>query len=644
MNRLTTGPAREAVDLSELLKVRDKGTIVTDDRRRRPLWFDGRFLDAKALNAEQNYFLARHNDFGKVAGFGVITGLGVSSHATKARTITIEAGHGLTPSGDLVVLPNALTVNLADIAEIQRLDASFGLANKAKGSAFNRTGLYIVGLRRVEYTGYPIAAYPTEIDGSRSVHDGSVIEATAVSLVPYPFDATGMELVEQRQRVAREIFFEESSKGQPQNMLPLAMLALDHGVIRWLDVFMVRREIGLRERKVWGLGLSSRPLRLAHLRQYDTHLRELQASLGAKARIIASERFSVLPPAGPMPISGINPSDFTHSFFPAEMDVELSLIPEDELEALIEEAILLPPLDLSLTGETQEATSVLVVLPVARNRFRRLAQSLSSLHRTLPAAQPGMLAKRKPITALNQLLLRRSLTPVLPAKVSADSLWRAELSGQTQLWYLRRRNLHYKAEVTSWSVDLRSDEAAVDKQVTDRIAALGLQSRFQSLLLRSSSSAKAELTGFLASPLLLSGNDTVVKAVVSELEKTESVDSVAVMKVAERYTAPSFGEGLAQANKSEALSADATVVEAVAESGLLPELDRLSQMLPAEELKILTQELAVASSGDASTAKERITKVISDKSTVLSPVSRPVVSKPATSTVFTRVTSVPRTR
>jgi len=637
MNRLTTGPAREAVDLSELLKVRDKGTLVTDDRRRRPLWFDGRFLDAKALNAEQNYFLARQNDFGRVAGFGVITGLGVTAHATKASTLTIEAGHGLTPSGSQVVLPNTLEVNLADIAEIQRLDASFGLAAKVKGSAF----IYIVGMRTVEYTGFPIAAYPTQIDAPRSVHDSSIIEATAVSLVPYPFEGTGAELIALRQRVAREIFFEESQKGQLENLLPLAMLALDHGVIRWLDVFMVRREIGLRERAVWGLGLSSRPLRIAHLRQYDTHLRELQASLGTNARIIASEHFSVLPPAGPMPISGINSSDFSHSFFPAEMDVELSLIPEDELPALIEEAILLPPLDLSLSGEAQESTSVLVVLPVARNRFRRLSQSLPSLSRELPAAQPGMLAKRKPITALDQLLLRRTLTPVLPEVVSADSLWRSELSKQTQLWYLRRRNLHYKAEVTSWSVDLRGDEVAADKKVSDRIAALGLQSRFDSLLSRSSSSAKAELTSFMASPLLLSSNETVVKAVVSELEKTASIDSMAVMKVAERFTAPSFGEGLALASKSEALATDATVVETIAESGLLPELDRLSQVLPAEELKTLTQQLAEAGSGGGTVAVERITKVIADKiAATLTQPSRPVVSKPTTTTtLLTRVTS-----
>jgi hypothetical protein len=639
MDKIKTGPARELVDLSELLQAQTKGTIVTDDRRRRPLWFDGRFLDAQALNAEQDYFLARQSDFGRVAGFGVITGLGVTAHATKARTITIEAGHGLTPSGSQVVLPNPLVVDMAAVAETRRLDASFGLSAIPKASPFNRTGLYIIALRTVEYTGNPISAYPTQIDGPRTVHDGTVIEATAVTLIPYPDPGAGTELEQRRKAVAREIFFEESRKGQPEDVLPLAMVALDHGIIKWLDLFMVRREIGLRERNTWGLGLSPRPLRAAHLRQYDAHLQELQGRLGSSARIIASEHFSVLPPAGPMPVSGVNGADFSHSFFPAEMDVELSIIPEDELPALIEDAMLLPPLDLSLSGAAQESTSVLVVMPVARHQFKRLSQSLPTLSRELPAAQPGMLAKRKPITALNQLILRRTLPPILAEALTSDSLWRTELGNQSQLWYLRRRNLHYKAEVTSWSVDMRSDEVVLDGLVTERIASLNLKTRFNALLSRGTTNAGAELTAFMASPLLREGSDAVVKAAVAELEKVETLDSVAVMKVAERFTNPAFGEGLARVEGSEALAGNTKVVENVAKSGLLPELDRLSRTLPPEEFKILTTDLAAAGGGIDAAAIERVTKVISDKAaTITAQPSGPVVTKPLSTGInFSRV-------
>jgi hypothetical protein len=634
MDNSKTGPARELIDLSELLQAQTKGTIVTDDRRRRPLWFDGRFLDAQALNAEQNYFLARQSDIGRVAGFGVITGLGVTAHPTKARTVTIEAGHGLTPSGSQVVLSQQLVVDLAAVAETQRLDASFGISAIPKASPFNRTGLYILALRTVEYTGNPISAYPTRIDAPRTVHDGSVIEATAVTLFPYPDPGAGTELEQRRKHVAREIFFEESRKGQPDNVLPLAMLALDHGILKWLDVFMVRREIGLRERSVWGLGLSPRPLRTAHLRQYDVHLHELQARLGSNARLIASEHFSILPPAGPMPVTGVNGADFSHSFFPAEMDIELSIIPEDELSALIEDAMLLPPLDLTLSGEAQESTSVLVVMPVPRHQFKRLSRSLPSLSRELPAAQPGMLAKRKPIAALNQLMLRRTLTPVLPAVLTTDSLWRTELGNQTQLWYLRRRNLHYKAEVTSWSVYMRSDETVMDKLVADRIASLNLKTRFNALLTRGTSSANAELTAFMASPLLREGSGAVVKAAMAELEKEETLDSVTVMKVAERFTNPSFGEGLARVENSEALVGNNRVVENIAKSGLLPELDRLSLILPPEEFKTLTHELAAAGGTNEAAAIEQITKVITEKAAVAAvQPSRPVVTRPTAASV-----------
>lgn len=634
MNKSMTGPARELIDLAELLKWQAKGTIVTDDRRRRPLWFDGRFLDAQALNAEQNYFLARQSDIGQVAGFGVITGLGVAVHPTKARTITIQAGHGLTPSGSQVVLTQKLVVDLSAVAEEQRLDASFGISAIPKASPFNRTGLYIVALRTVEYTGNPISAYPTKIDAPRTVHDGSVIEATAVTLIHYLDPGSGSELEQRRKAVAREIFFGESLKGQPENVLPLAMLALDNDIIKWLDVFMVRREIGLRERKIWGLGLSPRPLRAAHLRQYDIHLQELQSRLGVNARIIASEHFSVLPPAGPMPVSGINGGDFSQSFFPAEMDVEFSIIPEDELPALIEDSMVLPPLDLTLSGAAQESTSVMVVMPVARHQFRGLSQSLPTLTRELTPAQPGMIAKRKPITALNQLLLRRVATVVAPEVVTADARWRTELSKQKQLWYVRRRNLQYKAEVTSWAVAMKSDEAVTDTLVTDRVAALSLKTRFNAVLSRATSSGAAELTSFMASPLILKGSDVVAKAAIAELEKAETLDSLSVMKVAERFIDPSFGEGVSRLENSEVIAGNSRVVDNIVKSGLLPELDLLSRTMPQAEFKELTTKLVESGSGNDVAAVEAVTKVIAEKAAAASVVAqpnRPIVSKPLAS-------------
>jgi len=614
MSDMKTGPARETIDLSELQKLQHKHTIITDDRRRRPLWFDGRFLDAQALNAEQNYFLARQSDFGRVAGAGVIEGLGVKVHPEKSRTVFVEAGHGLTPAGTQVVLPNRISVDLAAVAETQQLDASFGISSIPKQPPHNRTGIYIVALRSVEYTGNKIASYPTHVDAKRTTHDGSVIEATAVTLIPYPDAGAGTELDQRRKHVAQEIFVDGSRKGQPEDVLPLAMLALDHGVIKWLDIFMVRREIGHRERDLWGLGLSPRPLRAAHLQQYGAHLEDIENRQGTSARFSAADYFTALPPAGPMPVSGINGEDFSHTFFPAEMDVELSIVPEDELPAMIEESMVQPALDLSLTGDAQESTSVMVVMPVPRHELRTLNEKLSSLRRALPAAQPGMIAKRKPISALTQLLARRKFAFELPQVVTADSTWREELGKQPRLWYLRRRNLHYKAEVTSVMVEMLSTESEIEDLLSEHIGTLNLRTRFNALLNRGTRMASAELTSFMASSMLRKDSGVATRAVVAELEKAETLDRLEVLKVAERFSDPSFGEGIARIeNSGEGLAGSSRVMDNVAKSGLLPELDRISRTLPESELNVLTNELLAVGSANNAEAVEKVKVLIAEK-------------------------------
>jgi hypothetical protein len=631
MKNSHTGPARESIDLAELQKWRQQGTIVTDDRRRRPLWFDGRFLEARALNAEQGYFLARHSDYGRVAGTGVITGLGVSAHTGKARTVIVEPGHGLTPSGAQVLLSEQLTVDLAAVAEGQRLDASFGVSAIPAASPFNRTGLYILALRAVEYTGNPIAAYPTDVDAPRTVHDGSVIEATAVSLIPYPDSGAGTELEQRRSAVAREIFLQQSLKGQPEDVLPLAMLALDHGIIKWLDLFMVRREIAQRERNVWGLGIAPRALRAAQLRQYSIALNEAQQKLGSGAQIIAGDHFSVLPPAGPMPASGVDGAAFTHNFFPAEMDVELAIVPDDELPALIEDAMLLPPLDLELDGDAQESTSVLVMMPVPRHELHGLSQRLPTLERELPAQLPGLVARRKPVVALNELLSRRRAIAPDPAASTADSVWRSELARHSRLWYLRRRNLHYKADATSWSIEMHSGEGVMEKRVEARVTDLNLKTRFNALRKRSTAGGSAELASFLASPVMLEGSPAAVRAAVTELEKTESLDSGAVTKVAERFRNPGFGEGLARLEGgNEVFSGNSKVMQNISESGLLPELDKLSRTLPDREVKLLADDLAAAGSSAEPGAREKVARIIEEKAAVSRFDKRrpPVVSRP----------------
>src|SRR5947207_14844555 len=73
----TTNGAKD-LDLLELERLLDQpqsSTVVIDSRRRRPLYFDGRFLAARDLTRDQEYFVTLQADLSRVGGWGVVDGL-----------------------------------------------------------------------------------------------------------------------------------------------------------------------------------------------------------------------------------------------------------------------------------------------------------------------------------------------------------------------------------------------------------------------------------------------------------------------------------------------------------------------------------------------------------------------------------------
>ncbi len=608
----TRGAARELIGLEEFNEQMSKGTLVTDDRRRRPLWFDGRFLDAAALNSEQNYILGRQADIARVAGVGIVQGLFVERRAGRARTVRLEAGHGITPAGELVMIGEEMEIDLADVPEIRKLDASFGLSELPKQTALNRSGLYILALRPVEYTSHPVASYPTSINSTRSVEDGLIIEATAITLIPYPDQGSRVELDQRRKQVVREVFLDGSKKGQPTGVLPLAMVALNLGVIQWLDVFMVRREVGALDHDVFGLGLSPRALKESYLRQYHAQLSAVLEQSPGTNRLTAAEHFAALPPAGPMPAASINMDDFTQSFFPAEMDVDLSIIAEDELPALIEDSYSLPAFDLTLNSEEFESTSVLIVIPTSRSSLRQLSLTLTSLARSLSAAAPGLVAKRKPISALRNLSLRRFMPPV--SSVSAqENTWREVLQGVETLWFIRRRNISYKEQVVASPLMLARDEALIEANVTNRFKDLQLTTLVTNIKRRGTTSAEAEIMKLFSSPVMLDGSKIAVKAAVNEITGLETVDRASILKISKRYSGSNFGEGMARLETADSsLSENKRKLDIVAGSGKLPELDLIAKSLAPREFEKFSEELSETATG-ASASSDKVADLIDSK-------------------------------
>jgi hypothetical protein len=587
----TRGKGRERIDRDELEKLQRTGSIIVDDRRRRPLYFDGRFLAARDLIREQGYFLSRQADLGRAGGAGVVDGLMVERGAT-ATSLRIDAGHGITSSGESVVLPSALTVQLADLAEMQRLDGAFGLLPIPREPARARSGLFVVALRPVEFTANPIASYPTAITGDRSVEDGDIIEGVAITLIPYPDEGARNELGMRRARAAYEIFLQSGSRGSPATALPLAMVALNRGMVEWVDPFLVRRELGAGQRDV--LGLSSRALREAQLLQYENHLHELlaeRASANQGRRFAAAEHFLALPPAGRIPAAAINPADFSQIFFPAEVGVEISIVPEDEIPVLLEESLLLPPIDLSQGAGELDSTSVLVLVPVARQRMRMLNARLESLTQTLRPAAPSLVAHRSPLEMLRNLRSPRDVAPGLRPETVVDAAWRELLSSAELLWYVRRRNLHYRADVVGVSTRIFADEIEVEERLLDRLEEVGLRERFTGLETRATAAAYADMVALLASPTFTLSR-TMVTAALRELEEAETLDQPAVLTVAERFADPRLGEGLLRLERvNPEMAINERIIGNLASSGTVPQLDRLVRTLDDVELAEFAAEL-----------------------------------------------------
>jgi len=628
---LTTGPARERLrvldraDNERLRKLAAGNSLILDDRRRRPLYFDGRFLAARDLTREQNYFLTRQADLGRAGGTGVVAGLEVAL-AAGGRRLHVRAGHGITPSGESVVLLEDLDLDLADVADAERLDAAFGLSRRPAPPARARTGLFVVALRNVEFTGNPIASYPTTVGGTRSVEDGDIIEGVAATLIPYP-DPAGGDTAGQRSRIARGLFVEASLGGLPVDALPLAMLSLERNTIRWLDQFMVRRKIGADTGDVLGLGLKPRALREAYLEQYDRQLADVLSERDAGnrgRRFTAAEHFLALPPAGRMPVQAIDASDFTQTFFPPEMRVDLSFVPEDEVPALLDESLLLPPIDLVQDAEALAATSVLVVIPVPIERARALRSSLDDVTRLLRPAAPGQLAQRKPVEALRRFRLPRTVAlPLRPADV-VDQAWAAQLAavastGDGMLWFVRRRNIDYRSDVVGEAVRVAGDESGLEDRAVEAMRPHGLITRARTLEGSASALARGNLVALIAAPGATT-SPALANAMITEMEAAKTAAEVpdangvvpaqpisraVLAPFVARFSAPGTGDGMKRLEVVDAaFRDDRAVFMGIAQSGLATRIDRVASTALDPDLPELARGIADAARNSDPAAME----------------------------------------
>lgn len=435
------GATREPVDVAP--------QVVLDERRRRPFFFDGRFLTARDLTTEQNYRLLRQADLGQVGGGGVISGLEVSEirrdRRSSALDVEISAGSGITPAGELVSLCEAVRLRVSNVPVGEELNATVNLRRPPSDPVANRTGIYALALRPVEFADHPEVAYATGLLDQRRIEEGEIVEAAAFALLPIRETSRRDVWRIGRARIAYDFFVKDAARRLSLEALPIALLAISRGRVLWTDNFLIRREIGTGS--ALGFGIGDRSRSAAYAQQYAAHLADVEASradAGVTPEISARRHFRSLPPFGPLPRGAVVLSNgvLAQSYFPPDYNVELTLLPEPELTSLAHDALSLPPIDLSAPPESRQATPILIGIPLPPSAFSERVAELQGQGPTPPTPASRRPTKELlPLEALNALA-RRS-RPDVPAPEPAVNLapWQAAIEQAPRLYYVRRRQL-----------------------------------------------------------------------------------------------------------------------------------------------------------------------------------------------------------
>lgn len=541
--RMARGSDPNVLSSDAMQRLLGNSALVLDGLRRRPRYFDGKFLTGADLTRDQDYVRQRQADLARATGTGVVAGLEVGIEgAVGGEQVVIRPGHGVTPSGDLVMIATRRRVPLLDLPASERLDSTLGLRAIPRTPLGRRTGLFLLALRPVEFSANPIAAYPTSIAGPRQIEDADVIEATAITLIPYPDTGGAATLAEARRQVARKIFLGEAA-GLPQDALPLAMLAMERGTVRWIDAAMVRRETGADTPLAVSIGARPRPLAEAFVQQYRRHLADVlaeRARAGLPDAFAAAQYFAALPAAGPMPAAAIlrDQFGFRQLWFPPALDVTVSFVPSDELAVIVEDSLAMPPIDFSADPAELDATGVVVLAPVTRQRLQKF---LAALQRTTLAARPDPAqgVRQAPLAMLQALSARRARaaeTAIRDAEAAARAAaaeaeiraWQAAWAEAVAaipptpdapplVWYVRRRAVPSEAKVTGIAVPVGTDDAALQRAVGARLNELNLTARVSAINQRATPFAAARISAFLGAPRI-HRSDLLMTAVVRDLE------------------------------------------------------------------------------------------------------------------------------
>lgn len=409
---------------------RGTGAVVDDTTLRvlhqepqlsRTNYFDGRLLTASAFNRDVAYFDRRLLDAGLVQGDGIATGLAAS--LVDQTTLRVTGGAGIARSGRAIVLDRSAGSPL----EVDLGDAGLIAARNDGIFAGFSDGLYAVCLMHsIGGTG-ATDMFPRDLTSARTTAFDTVTDFVEIVLVPVPVAMPQASAFQARALLARA-FAGQSPTWIPDEALPLGILATRRGLPSWFDASLLRHPV----RPADAADAVQRDLAAT----YRTLYADIVASLASpNASFAAADYFSLLPPGGLVPKAALDPQAGTQSFFPETIEVALAPVRADEVDVLLDEAMLEAPIDLFAGDPAQ----LVVLAPLSASDFGILARALEPTAEQ-PVVQPFKSYPTLRLPRIDPLALRlRGRTGSPPVETTAQvwgKIW-AAMQG-TALPYLVR--------------------------------------------------------------------------------------------------------------------------------------------------------------------------------------------------------------
>ncbi len=399
-----------------------------DPKLSRTNYFDGRLLKASDLTRDQAYLDERLREVGRVIGSGVVQGFDVLRDPSNDN-LQVWPGLAVAPSGRVLELggEDPLVINPYDAANIASLNPD--------GPNRLERGLYALAVQFAEIGTDSAEVYPRDLEGERGFHFNAWSEGVEITLVPLrqrpPNSAAseadrvhGGHALSARSALVREFI---SNPGQPidlpEDAVAIALVAIEHGRLLWIDKGLVRRP----HRHPHTPNVLQQDLH----RHYQELLNDIIQSRRERhltGEYPASHYFRVLPPYGELPKVTITPAVGRQTWFPSGCEVSIAPVRSDDLGAILAESAALDPIDL----EKDDDVDIMILVPMSDYQFAWRARQLQ--HRVEGDSGEG----HTELPHLDSLALR--LYDVTDTKIDPDdaSVWNSIWAEAERPLFVRR--------------------------------------------------------------------------------------------------------------------------------------------------------------------------------------------------------------